>query len=69
MNGCIMQTQHELPNVYLSTEQGELQFEIPPKARSRVRADLQVLSVKKATLFPDLDHLSEQLGELEGEFD
>ena len=24
MNGCIMQTQHELPNVYLSTEQGEL---------------------------------------------
>ena len=25
MNGCIMQTQHELPNVYLSTEQGELQ--------------------------------------------
>ena len=26
MNGCIMQTQHELPNVYLSTEQGELQL-------------------------------------------
>ena len=44
MNGCIMQTQHELPNVYLSTEQGELQHYLEPTTEAEHEALAAILN-------------------------
>ncbi len=54
-------------NEYKGNDQFLIKFEIPPKSKQTLRLELVAVGIRESNIFPDLDHLADELKKMEKE--